>query len=141
MTLQDFQSTIKYNPEMLAAFIAANNIDLDSAMEKARKEYNKRLAMPKETGSKPVKISSKTFKSRSIAQKKAAINIKDRMVTAKEDMIRHIVVLIKSGEITYHQFVSDPTVYFDSQIMGVYYNNYIIRKAVISYFDKEFIPF
>ena len=88
-----------------------------------------------------LKIKKKRKKSLTPQQKRGYRLIKDRMETAKSDMIHHIEVLIKSGEIGYQEFVNDPTVYYDSQIMGVYYNNYIIRKAIVRYFEREFIPF
>jgi hypothetical protein len=139
MTLAEFQSTIKYNPDMLQAFITANNIDLKEAMKKAQKEYNKKLTVHKNIPE--LQVSKKVKKLRTPAQKKASLVIKDRMETSKSDMIHHIEVLIKSGELQYPEFINDPTIYFDSQIMGVYYNNYIIRQAIIRYFEKEFIPF
>jgi len=147
MDIQTFQNTIKYNPEMLTAFITANNINLDIAIKKAEQLYYRNLSQtpPKSTKTtKPAQKSNRIIKpapKRTPKQKKSAQNIKDRMVTAKEDMIHHIECLIKMNELEYNEFIHDPTVHFDKQIMGSYYNNYIIRKSIIRYFEKEFIPF
>jgi len=88
-----------------------------------------------------LKITKKRKSRLTPAQKRGYQLIKDRMESAKSDMIHHIEVLIKSGEIRYQEFINDPSVYYDNQIMGVYFNNYIIRKAIERYFEREFIPF
>jgi len=157
----NIQSTIKYNSDLQTVFqnltgdIYAGQAIHQGLESNLLKHYNLYISRTKNNTVistipknliKPVKsIELKVTKKRrprlTPAQKRGYQLIKDRMETAKSDMIHHIEVLIKSGEIHYREFINDPSVYYDSQIMGVYYNNYIIRKAVVRYFEREFIPF
>jgi hypothetical protein len=136
--------TLKYNDRYREVFNALGFKEVTKdTLNKAFKVYSKVLA-----GMKVENIKSDTqylplkpVTRRSVAQKRAAILNKDRMQTAKQDMINHITDLIESGEISYTELMADPTVYFDSQIMGNYYNNTIIRKSIVKYFDVSYIPF
>ena len=145
MTLQEFQSTIKYNPAMLDAFISANNIDLPGAMKKAEQLYNRRLAgvaklRTKKEDSPELKIIKKK-RVQTKKQRQASRVIKDRMQTAKSDMINHIKSMLDNNEMSVQELLADTTVYFDKQIMGSYFNNFVIRKNIVNYFEKQFIPF
>lgn len=73
-------------------------------------------------------------------QRQAYQLIKDKMQSAKQSMIRHIQDCIDNEDYTLWEFLADPFVYFDSQIMGKYYNNHIMRNSIVKYF-QEYIPF
>jgi len=66
------------------------------------------------------------------------IGKKDKMVTAKSDMINHIQDLIDRGEITPLEYMAEPNIYLDSQIVGNYINNPIIQKSIIKHFKRKY---
>ena len=66
------------------------------------------------------------------------IGKKDKMVTAKSDMINHIQDLIDRGEITPLEYLAEPNIYLDSQIVGNYINNPIIQKSIIKHFKRKY---
>jgi len=143
MEIQSFQQTIKYNPEFFTAFCIANGIgNIETAIQKAEKFYNNCLAQKiKPIFKEQAKPKKQTIKRITFKQAQARQSIKDKMQTAKQDMIDHIKNELSMG--TYHitEFLADPIVYFDSAIMKQYYNNYIIRQAIISYFKNVYTPF
>lgn len=61
---------------------------------------------------------------------------KDKMVTAKSDMINHIQDLISRGEITLTEYLADPDIYLDKQIIGNYINSPIMRRSITKYFKR-----
>jgi len=142
--------TMKYNQNYFNAFCLANGIsNLEEALKKTEAYYNKCLAIrqqPTLEVEKTVEPVLKNQRSRpaknpTYAQVQARQSIRDRMQTAKKDMIEHIQNAIGNGLYSIAEFIADPTVYFDSQVMGKYYKNYFIRQAIIGYFKKDFVPF
>jgi hypothetical protein len=63
----------------------------------------------------------------------------DRMQTVKNDMIEHINYQIESGYYTPTEFVNDPTVYLDSDIMGKYINNKILVRSIVKAVEDSYI--
>jgi competence CoiA-like predicted nuclease len=63
----------------------------------------------------------------------------DRMQTVKHDMIEHIHYQIDCGYYTPTEFVADPGVYLDSQIMGAYIKNKILVKSIVKAVEDSYI--
>jgi len=140
--------TLKYNGRFKEVFEALGFVKATQEnLNKAYKVYCKVLAgmkleyVKKERKSQYIKMTPVLKKTRTVKQKRATLLHKDRINTAKQDMINHIQDLMDSGELTYTEFMNDPYVYFDSQIMGSYYNNNIIRKSIVKHFGIDVIPF
>ena len=63
---------------------------------------------------------------------------KDKMVTAKNDMINHIQALIDDGQMSPDEYLAEPNIYLDSQIVGKYINNPIIKRSIIIHFKRKY---
>jgi hypothetical protein len=65
------------------------------------------------------------------------IGKKDKMVTAKSDMINHIQDMIDRQEISINEYLADPEIYLDSQIMGNYIHSPILTKSIVKHFQRK----
>ncbi len=77
-------------------------------------------------------------KTLTIKQRRHYQNLSDRMSTAHKDMTEHIIAQVESGYYTAQEVLADPTVYFDSAILGYLINNYVIRQTIIRNLEKHF---
>ncbi len=139
MNTKQFINAVKDNPDLLTALIITQKINND-AIRQAERHLKKCQLRGKPVDYVPVKMSTKHDKI-SQAQLNARQDIKDRMQTAKQDMIDHIKNEIEKNSYSLHAFLADPSVYFEVQVMGKYYDNYVLRQAVVRYFEKEYVPF
>jgi hypothetical protein len=150
------EMTLKYNSDCQTVFKQLTGAEwagqsiCDNLKQEIIKAYTRYIASrkiikpekkKKENTKKEVKLPVKVKKSLTYKQRQGRRLIADCMQMRKADMISHIKALITDGVITWQEFVNDPTVYYDKQILCEYYNNYIIRKSIESYFKNQFIPF
>jgi hypothetical protein len=135
----DIQDYIKNNPDLLTALIITGKIN-KQAIRKAENHLKKCQLRGQSVNYRPEKASTKQGKA-SLKQLQARQDAKDKMQTAKQDMIDHIKNEIGNNAYSVADFINDPEVYFESRVMGNHYNNVILRKAVINYFKNEYLPF
>jgi len=82
---------------------------------------------------------AKIKKARTYKQKRADVLQSENMSDAVQKGTRHIIDMIENKYMTAQEFLNDPSVYYDSQVMGKYKNIPSITKAIeTEIFSKYF---
>ena len=105
--------------------------DLDNLYEVVKNEYQRRNRIEEDRNN--------LFK-KSKKQIESYQNRKDKFWRITVDMVQHIIDCIENNDYSIDEFINDPTVYLDSQIMGNYINNKILVKKIIGVVEAEFFP-
>lgn len=86
----------------------------------------------KASPAKPEKAQKIKRKPKSERQKLAVLKAKERWQVAISGMVNNIRDKIDAGYYTIHDYLADPMVYYDRQIMGSYYGNMFAHKKIYS---------